>query len=89
MTTKETGTMNFAEYDAHDPPSFTLEMVIRRQKEALSTKGGPKQFQWLAAKMFPMFRGKSIDAAYLVSLFLLTFCLRVMQDREDAGVTPQ
>ena len=81
--------MNFAEYDANEPPTFTMDAVIKRQKEALSTKGGPKQFQWLAAKMFPMFRGNSIDAAFLVSLFLLTFCLRVMQDREDAGVIPQ
>jgi hypothetical protein len=81
--------MNFAEYDAHEPPSFTVEMLIKRQHEALLTDKGPKQFQWLAAKMFPMFRGKSIDAAYLVSMFLLTFCLRVMQDREDAGVVPQ
>jgi hypothetical protein len=81
--------MNFAEYDANEPPAFTMDTVTKCQKEALSTEGGPKQFQWLAAKMFPMFRGKSIDAAFLVSLFLLTFCLRVMQDREDAGVIPQ
>jgi hypothetical protein len=81
--------MNFAEYNATDAPTFTMETIVKRQQEALGTKRGPREFQWLAGKMFPMFAGKSIDAAYLVALFLLTFTLRVMQDRENAGVVPQ
>ncbi len=79
--------MNFAEFDANDPIAFTAEMIERRRREALGTKGA-SQLQWLASKVFPMMRGKSIDACFLVSLFLLTFSLRVMQDREDAGVIP-
>jgi hypothetical protein len=80
--------MRWVEFGADVEPTFTIETICRRQKEALSAEGA-KQFQWLSSKMFPMLRGKSIDAAFLVVLALLDFVLKVMQDREDAGMSPQ
>lgn len=80
--------MRWVEFGADVEPTFTIETIRRRQLEALSA-GGSRQFQWLSSKMFPMLRGKSIDAAFLVVLALLDFVLRVMQDREDAGMSPQ
>lgn len=81
-------TMRWVEFGADVEPTCTMETIRRRQKEALGTDGA-KQFQWLSSKMFPMLQGKSIDAAFLVVLALMHFVLQVMQDREDAGMSPQ
>lgn len=80
--------MRWAEFDANDPLTFSVELLESRKAEAISADGA-KQFQWLSSKVFPLLVGKSIDAAYLVALALVNFTLQVMQDREDAGMSPK
>lgn len=79
--------MNFFEFEMENAPTFTAELVKRRKDEALRTEGA-KQFQWLSSKLFPMMKGKKVDAVFLAALALLEFSLHVMQEREDRGITP-
>jgi hypothetical protein len=81
--------MNWTEFDANDPLEFDVGLLETRRLEALSSADGTRQFQWLANKFFPLLPGKSIDAVYLVMLALLDFALKVMQHREDAGMSPR